>query len=89
MTEYSITPLGGRGFQVRVTEGGSHSTHEVIVDEPTVTALEWKGSLEELIRRSFDFLLQREPKESILASFELSEISRYFPDYTEEIRRHD
>ncbi len=85
MIEYSITPLGNRTFQVRVREGGSESTHEVTVDEATVTAVEWKGSLEELIRRSFDFLLQREPKESILSTFELSEISRYFPEYTREI----
>lgn len=89
MSEYSITPLGGRTFQVKVTDGDSQSTHEVTVDEDTVTSLAWEGSLEELIRRSFDFLLQREPKESILSAFELSEISRYFPQYTEEIRRLD
>jgi hypothetical protein len=36
---------------------------------------------EELVRRSFEFLLQRESKESILREFELSVIQRYFPDY--------
>jgi hypothetical protein len=41
----------------------------------------------DLIRRSFEFLLARESKESILASFELSTISRYFPEYEMEIRR--
>lgn len=36
---------------------------------------------EELVRRSFEFLLQRESKESILREFDLSVIQRYFPDY--------
>jgi hypothetical protein len=39
-----------------------------------------------LIRRSFIFLLAREPKESILSSFGLSVIARYFPEYEREIR---
>ncbi|MGB6771280.1 MAG: hypothetical protein WA695_03820 [Candidatus Dormiibacterota bacterium] len=42
-------------------------------------------SVEELIRASFEFLLQREPASSILAEFELSTIERYFPEFEEEI----
>jgi hypothetical protein len=38
-------------------------------------------SAEELVRDSFAFLLEREPKESILREFDLSVIRRYFPDY--------
>jgi hypothetical protein len=38
-------------------------------------------SAEQLVRDSFEFLLQRESKESILAQFELAVIKRYFPDY--------
>jgi hypothetical protein len=41
----------------------------------------------ELVHRSFEFLLAREPKESILPSFGLSTIARYFPEYEREIRR--
>lgn len=40
-----------------------------------------------LVRRSFEFLLAREPKESILRSFGLSVIGRHFPEYEREIRR--
>jgi hypothetical protein len=36
---------------------------------------------EELVRKSFEFLLAREPKEAILRKFNLMEISRYFPEY--------
>ena len=38
-------------------------------------------SVEELVRDSFAFLLEREPKESILEEFDLPAIKRYFPDY--------
>ena len=40
----------------------------------------------DLVRRSFVFLLAREPKESILGSFGLSVIARYFPEYERDIR---
>jgi hypothetical protein len=40
----------------------------------------------DLVRRSFEFLLEREPPESILRSFDLTVIGRYFPDYERAIR---
>ncbi len=40
---------------------------------------------ESLVRRSFEFLLAREPKESILREFELPVIQRYFPEYENEM----
>ena len=42
---------------------------------------------EELVAASFVFLLEREPRESILRRFELPVIERYFPGYEAEIRR--
>lgn len=39
------------------------------------------------VRRCFEFLLEREPKESILSSFDVSIIGRYFPEFEEEIAR--
>jgi hypothetical protein len=41
---------------------------------------------EELVRASFEFLLEREPATSILRKFSLDVISRYFPGYPAEIR---
>jgi hypothetical protein len=38
-----------------------------------------------LVEASFGFLLEREPRESILRSFELSAIERYFASYPREI----
>ncbi|HEY8201967.1 MAG TPA: hypothetical protein VII47_11500 [Actinomycetota bacterium] len=81
MAQIDITPLGDDRFRVEVSEGGSRTRHEVTVRRETVSALGWPGTLEELVRRSFEFLLAREPKESILHSFDLSVIGRYFPEY--------
>jgi len=46
-----------------------------------------KSTPQELLHKSFLFLLDRESKEEILSSFNLSDIQRYFPEYEEEIRR--
>jgi hypothetical protein len=45
------------------------------------------GEPTRLVRASFAFLLEREPKEAILRSFDLPVIGRYFPEYQDEIRR--
>jgi hypothetical protein len=45
------------------------------------------GDVGDLVRRSFDFLLAREPNSSILSEFSLGDIERYFPDYAKEIGR--
>jgi hypothetical protein len=75
-------------FRVRVIEAGSETTHDVTVSPNDYTRLtNGKIELEELVRRSFEFLLEREPKELILTRFDLSVIGRYFPEYEREIRR--
>jgi hypothetical protein len=45
------------------------------------------GDVGELVRRSIEFLLAREPKTSILPEFSLSTIERYFPEYRDAIVR--
>jgi hypothetical protein len=75
-------------FRVRVTESASETTHQVTVSPSHYARLAGgKIEPEELVRRSFEFLLEREPKESILPRFDLSVISRYFPEYEHEIKR--
>jgi hypothetical protein len=39
-----------------------------------------------LVKASFEFLLEREPPQSILRLFGLTEIARYFPEYESAIR---
>ena len=42
---------------------------------------------EKLVEESFEFLLAREPNTSILSEFDLAVISRYFPEYVQEMQR--
>jgi len=46
-----------------------------------------KITKEELIKKSFEFLLEREPKESILSRFRLQLINRYFPEFEKVIKQ--
>jgi hypothetical protein len=74
-------------FEITVREGGSETRHMVTVERDYARKLAGgKTPVEELVRRSFEFLLEHEPKESILRQFDLSDISRYFPEYETEIR---
>jgi hypothetical protein len=83
-----VVRLSGNQFRVRVIEGRSESSHTVTLEPDDHQRLAGgKAEPEELVRRSFEFLLEREPKESILARFELPVIARYFPEFESEIRR--
>jgi hypothetical protein len=60
--------------------------HRVRVTKNDVERLGEGRPLEELLQESFRFLLEREPNASILPSFDLPVIGRYFPEYEREIR---
>ncbi len=73
-------------FVVTVGRGGSATTHEVTVDlEYAATLVGAETAASDLVRASFAFLLEREPKEAILRRFDLAVIPRYFPEYEREI----
>jgi len=83
-----VEKSGANEFRVRVIEGRSETSHAVTLRPDDHQRLAGgKAEPEELVRRSFEFLLEREPKESILARFELPLIGRYFPEYEREIKR--
>jgi hypothetical protein len=44
------------------------------------------GDVTNLVRRSFAFLLAREPNTQVLREFSLSDIERYFPEFARTIR---
>lgn len=74
-------------FSVEVSEEDSASSHRVTLESNDFNRLAPSGVSEEsLIEESFRFLLEREPKESILGSFDLTVISNYFPEYEKEIK---
>jgi hypothetical protein len=76
-----VENTGTATYQVTVVSATT-TQHSV-----TVTPEYWQKltggrvSTETLIERSFEFLLERESNTSILRSFDLPVIQRYFPEY--------
>jgi hypothetical protein len=80
--EVSCRPVGdGYACAVTVSEGSSSTQHRVRVTPADVSRWARGRSADELVKDSFAFLLEREPKESILRAFDLSVIKRYFPEF--------
>jgi hypothetical protein len=84
---YCTLAANGHRCAVDVVDGGSSTQHTVEVSTAELDRWGRGRSAEELLRESFRFLLDREPKESILRKFQLSVIPRYFPDYERAITR--
>ena len=76
--------------EVNVDHAGQHTTHTVTVRRADLQR--WAGGteradVESLLAKSFDFLLEREPPSSILSSFDISVIRRYFPEFDAAFKR--
>ena len=78
----------------------SKNEYEIIVNSDTSTKhivtltdivyqkfINEKITKKELLDFSFKFLLEREPNTSILSFFELTIITRYFPEYEVSIKK--
>lgn len=72
-------------FDVVVREGDPSTEHAVTLSESDLERLGGGRTPEAFVRDCFAFLLEREPKESILRSFDVSVIGGYFPDFEREI----
>jgi hypothetical protein len=83
----AVEHVEGDTFRVTVDQAGSCARYTVTVDPAYATRLAGVVPRERLIRSSFEFLLEREPKEAILRSFDLPVIARYFPEFEAEIGR--
>ncbi len=88
MSDVSVTDAGPGRFTVEVRQGSSATTHAVEASPATLEGL-GLGTADpaRVVRESFGFLLEREPATSILRTFSLDVIPRYFPEYPDEIRR--
>jgi len=81
-----VRKLNDTTYEVTVDDRAT-TTHTVTVDPDYAGKLtEGKATIERLVSRSFDFLLERESNTSILRTFDLPVIGRYFPEYEREIR---
>lgn len=73
-------------LDVSVREGGSETNHHVTLSHETHRELAGDDvTPEALVEAAFRFLLDREPKESILLRFDVTVISRYFPEFPDAI----
>lgn len=83
-----VEELPNAVFEVEVI-GETKTKHKVSLSEDYYKKLT-NGNVpaEELVKRSFDFLLAREKNTSILSEFNLSLIQTYFPDFESEITRN-
>jgi hypothetical protein len=84
MAQITVTRRANGTFHVRTPAGTSH---EVSVPAGFPASLGCGHVAPgELVRASFEFLLEREPATSILRAFSLDVISQYFPGYPAQIR---
>ena len=75
------------GWVMHVTvANGRTTTHTVRISRPEHERY-GGGDVTDLVRRSFEFLLEREAASSILREFDLGTIERYFPEYPSVIKR--
>jgi hypothetical protein len=86
MPEITVSQTGSDLFTVTVNDGTSATVHTVRLSEADHRRIAPGTDGARLVEESFRFLLEREPKESILRTFDLTVIRRYFPEYDEEIR---
>ena len=76
-------------FEVVVREGKGETRHHVTMTRATCRRLTaGNDTPEACLEAAFRFLLDREPKESILGRFDVTVISRYFPEFERELPRY-
>lgn len=75
-------------FNVKVTQDRKSHNYTVALEKKYYKELTQRNIPPiVLIERSFLFLLDREPPSSILKEFNLKEITGYFPEYEEEMKK--
>jgi len=90
MTTITVTEARSRPayeLSVTVRDGRGETHHTVTMDAATYGRLaDASGATpEELVHAVFEFLLEREPKESILSRFDVTVVGRYFPEFEQSI----
>ena len=88
MTTMRVVSMAPGEFGVEVAEGNEITGHKVrlprsFLDDLLLTEVDE----EVIVRETFGFLLEREPATSILSEFSLVDVSRYFPEFPEELQR--
>ena len=78
----------GWSCEAAVDDGQTAGRHAVSVaseDAERLAIAHDRAGVERLVYETFAFLLEREPRSSILGSFDLTVVGRYFPDFEAEM----
>jgi len=76
-------------FEVVIREGRGETHHHVTMSRQLCNRLTaGEHTPERCLEAAVRFLLDREPKESILGHFDVAVISRYFPEFERELPRY-
>lgn len=88
MADIQVVALDDSRYQVTVVDQTTTTHHVTVKPAYAMRLTQGKVSAENLVKQSFEFLLQREPNTSILRHFDLSVIAHYFPEYEQRIQQH-
>ena len=78
-----------RQFEVVIRDWSGETHYQVTLSARDFERLsDGKATPEACVRAAFRFLLDREPKDSILRRFDVSVIERYFPEFFREFPRY-
>lgn len=72
-------------FVVMLRDDGVHGEYNVTMHEDDFEHYGHEAEPSELIEATFKFLLAREEPDMILESFGLSDVEKYYPEYSDEI----
>lgn len=75
-------------FNVMIIKKDSRTNHTVTLSKSKFQDISLdEENPEDLVKKSFQFLLDKEPKESILSEFRLKQINDYLPDFERKIKQ--
>ena len=87
MSEIHITTIDANHYQVQLVSSTTTSHNVTVQPDYAQKFTSGTKNTVDLIHQSFEFLLAREANTSILRSFDLSVIARYFPEYEREMSK--
>ena len=83
-----VQEVSPNNFKVVVTQKITTEHHVTASKDFLNQFTKYNVSPENIVKHSFEFLLDREPNTSILRKFDIAVISNYFPEYTQTVKKY-
>ena len=88
VTSIKVQEITSGYFKVSVISE-EETEHFVTIDQDFLNRfIEYKAAPKNIIKHSFEFLLDREPNTSILKEFNIKVIGSYFPEYPKAVIKY-